>query len=103
MSKLLNCGLSLAEVIGMSTSRPALVVRRPDSAISAWAARGHLGAARSAVRYVFADVVGTTRQGSTLLHPVACYLGGAEMEVSTRPFETPYIIGHLDHHHHHHH
>lgn len=102
MSKLLNCGLPLAEVIGMSSSRPALAVRRPDL--------GHLGVGAvadiSVLRevesdYVFADVVGTTRQGSTLLHPVAVYLGGAEMEVSTRPFETPYIVGHIDHHHHH--
>ncbi len=104
MSKLLNCGLSLAEVIGMSTSRPALAIRRPDL--------GHLGigahADISVLRqvdsdYVFSDVVGTKRQGSTLLHPVAVYLGGREMEVSTRPFETPYIVGHLDHHSHHHH
>lgn len=99
MSKLLNCGLSLPEVIGMSTSRPALAVRRPDL--------GHLGVGATAdisvlrqvdSDYVFADVVGATRQGSTLLHPVACYLGGKEMEVSTRPFETLYIVGHLDHH-----
>jgi dihydroorotase len=98
MSKLLNCGLSLPEVLGMTTSRPALAIRRPDL--------GHLGVGApadiSVLRqvdsdYVFADVVGTTRQGSTLLHPVACYLGGKEMEISTRPFETPYIIGHLDH------
>jgi len=103
MSKLLNCGLSVPEVIGMSTSRPALAIRRPDL--------GHLGVGApadiSVLRqvesdYVFADVVGTTRQGSTLLHPVAVYLGGAEMEVSTRPFETPYILGHLDHHDHRH-
>ena len=103
MSKLLNCGLSVPEVIGMSTSRPALAIRRPDL--------GHLGGGApadiSVLRqvesdYVFADVVGTTRQGSTLLHPVAVYLGGAEMEVSTRPFETPYILGHLDHHDHRH-
>ncbi len=102
MSKLLNCGLSLPEVIGMSTSRPALAVRRPDL--------GHLGVGAvadiSVLRevesdYVFADVVGATRQGTTLLHPVACYLNGAEMEVSTRPFETPYIVGHIDHHDHH--
>ena len=104
MSKLLNCGLSLPEVIGMATSRPALAIRRPEL--------GHLGVGANAdisvlrevqSDYVFADVVGETRQGSTLLHPVACYLGGKEMEVSTRPFETPYIIGHLDHHPHHHH
>jgi dihydroorotase len=98
MSKLLNCGLPLPEVLGMATSRPALAIRRPEL--------GHLGAGApadiSVLRqvdsdYVFADVVGTTRQGSTLLHPVAGYLGGKEMEISTRPFETPYIIGHLDH------
>ena len=103
MSKLLNCGLSLPEVIGMSTSRPALAVRRPDL--------GHLGFGATAdisvlqqveSDYIFADVVGTTRQGSMLLHPVAVYLGGTEMEVSTRPFETPYILGHLDHHEHKH-
>ena len=104
ISKLLNCGLSLAEVIGMSTSRPALAIRHPEL--------GHLGVGATAdisvlrevqSDYVFADVVGTTRQGSKLLHPVAVYLGGREMEVSTRPFETPYILGHLDHHSHHHH
>ncbi len=104
MSKLLNCGLSLSEVIGMSTSRLALAIRRPDL--------GHLGVGASAdisvlrqvdSDYVFSDVVGARRQGSTLLHPVAVYLGGREMEVSTRPFETPYIVGHLDHHSHHHH
>lgn len=103
MSKLLNCGLSVSEVIGMSTSRPALAIRRTDL--------GHLGVGATAdvsvlrqvdSDYVFADVVGATRQGSTLLHPVAVYLAGAEMEVSTRPFETPYIVGHLDHHSHQH-
>jgi len=103
MSKLLNCGLSLPEVIGMSTSRPALAIRRPDL--------GHLGVGANAdisvlrevqSDYVFADVVGQTRQGSALLHPVACYLAGVRMEVSTRPFETPYIIGHIDHHDHQH-
>ena len=102
MSKLLNCGLSLPEVIAMSTNRPALAIRRPEL--------GHLGVGATAdisvlrqveSDYVFTDVVGTARQGSTLLQPVAVYLGGTEMEVSTRPFETPYILGHLDHHDHH--
>jgi dihydroorotase len=103
MSKLLNCGLPLADVIGMATSRPALAVRRPDL--------GHLGAGATAdisvlreaeSDYVFADVTGATRQGSTLLQPVACYLGGMEMEVTSRPFETPHVIGHFDHRHHQH-
>ena len=76
MSKLLNCGLTLPEVIGMSTSRPALAIRRPEL--------GHLGVGAPAditvlrqvdSNYVFEDVVGAKRQGSTLLQPVAVYLG----------------------------
>jgi dihydroorotase len=104
MSKLLNCGLTLPEVMGMATSRPALAIRRPEL--------GHLGVGApadiSVLRqvesdYRFADVVGVERQGSSLLHPVAVYVAGREMEVSTRPFETPYILGRLDHGSHHHH
>lgn len=99
MSKLLNCGLTLPEVIAMSTSRPALAIDRPDL--------GHLGAGAPAdiavleqvdSDYVFEDVTGTRRQGSTLLQPVAVYLGGREMEVSRRPFEEAFLIG--SHHHH---
>jgi dihydroorotase len=47
--------------------------------------------------FVFEDVVGNRRQGKTLLQPVACYLGGREMEVTHRPFEEPFIIGSHDH------
>lgn len=103
MSKLYNCGLRLADVIGMSTSRPALAIRRPDL--------GHLGVGavaditvlrEVASNYVFADVTGVARQGAKLLQPVACYLGGVEMEVSHRPFEAPFIGEHLHHHDHQH-
>lgn len=101
MSKLLNCGLTLPEVIGMSTSRPALAIRRPEL--------GHLGVGAPAditvlrqveSNYVFEDVVGTRRQGSTLLHPVAVYLAGKSMEVSRRPFEEPFILGSCHGHNH---
>lgn len=94
MSKLLNCGLSLPDVIGMSTSRPALAMRRPEL--------GHLGAGapaditvltQVASNYVFQDVEGVARQGSTLLQPVAVYLDGKPMEIARRPFEEPYILG----------
>ena len=100
MSKLLNCGLSLAEVIGMSTSRPALAIRHPEL--------GQLGAGAPAditvlkqvdSDYVFKDVMGTVRQGSTLLQPVAVYLGGREMEVSRRPFEESFLADSPRHHH----
>ncbi|MDC9826381.1 amidohydrolase/deacetylase family metallohydrolase [Devosia sp. ZB163] len=99
MSKLLNCGLSLPQVIAMSTSRPALAIRRPEL--------GHLGVGAPAditvlrqydSNYVFEDVVGTRRQGSTLLQPVAVYLDGKSMEVSRRPFEESFLTGH--HHQH---
>lgn len=94
MSKLLNCGLSLPQVIGMSTSRPALAMRRPEL--------GHLGVGAPAdvtvlrevdSDYVFSDVEGETRQGSTLLQPVGVYLAGRQMEVARRPFEEPYLLG----------
>jgi dihydroorotase len=99
MSKLLNCGLTVAEVIGMSTSRPALAVRRPDLGQLGVGAPADVTILRQyASDYVFADVVGTQRQGSTLLQPVAVYLDGKEMEVSRRPFEESFLKGH--HHNH---
>ncbi|MCT8971428.1 amidohydrolase/deacetylase family metallohydrolase [Microbaculum marinisediminis] len=94
MSKLINCGLSLSEAIGMATSRPALAINRPEL--------GHLGVGAPADvtvlrqvdgNYVFADVEGVRRQGTTLLQPMAVYLGGKRMEVARRPFEEPFIIG----------
>ncbi len=101
MSKLLNCGLTLPEVIGMSSNRPALAVRRPEL--------GHLGVGAPAditvlkqvdSNYMFEDVVGARRQGSTLLQPVAVYLAGKSMEISRRPFEEPFILGGCHGHHH---
>jgi len=94
MSKLLNCGLSLPEVIGMSANRPALAIGKPEL--------GHLGIGAVAditvlkqydSNYVFQDVVGKRRQGSSLLQPVSVYLGGKSMEVSRRPFEESFLIG----------
>src|SRR5690606_30703170 len=49
MSKLLNCGLTLPEVIGMSSNRPALAVRRPEL--------GHLGVGAPADITVLRQVV----------------------------------------------
>ncbi|MFE8151002.1 amidohydrolase/deacetylase family metallohydrolase [Brenneria goodwinii] len=88
MSKLLNCGISLASIIAMATNRPALAMRRSDL--------GHLGIGAIADITVleevekpfnFVDVGGDIRQGDRLLHPVAVYLGGKDMEISRRPFE----------------
>ncbi len=101
MSKLLNCGLSLAEVIGMSTSRPALAIQRPELGHLAVGAVADITVLREMEStYLFEDVVGQTRQGTRLLQPVAVYLGGKTMEVSRRPFEEPFLVG--GHHGHHH-
>ena len=101
MSKLVNCGLPLADAVGMATSRPALAIRRPDL--------GHLGigavADISVLRqvdsnFVFKDVVGMTRQATTLLQPVACYVGGREMKLTRRPFEEPFVTAREHQHQH---
>lgn len=96
MSKLHNCGLSLPQVIGMATNRPALAVRRPDLGQLGVGATADVTVLRQVNSdYVFADVEGVTRNGTTLLQPEACYLGGREMEISRRPFEEPFIsVGH---------
>ena len=92
MSKLINCGLPLTDVIGMATSRPALAMRRPELGHLSVGAVADISVLRQLdSHFVFEDVVGVTRQGSTLLQPVACYLGGKEMEVARRPFEEPFI------------
>ena len=102
MSKLLNCGLPLNDVIGMSTSRPALAIRRPDLGHLAVGAVADVSVLREVEsNFVFADVTGVSRQGTMLLQPVACYLGGTEMEVSQRPFEAASIGAHAHDHHHH--
>lgn len=88
MSKLIGCGVSLADAIGMATNRPALAMRRPDL--------GHLGVGAPAditllrevaAPFTFKDVVGAAREGKRLLQPAGMYLAGNEMEIATRPFE----------------
>ena len=102
MSKLLNCGLPLSDIIGMSTSRPALAIRRPDLGHLAVGAVADISVLRQVESdFVFTDVTGVNRQGTTLLQPVACYLGGTEMEVSQRPFEAAFIGAHAHDHHRH--
>ena len=94
MSKLYNCGLSLAEVIGMSASRPALAIGRPELGQLGVGAPADITVLRDMESdYVFSDVVGATRQGSRLLQPEAVYLAGRDMEVARRPFEEPHLIG----------
>lgn len=94
MSKLLGCGLSLPAVVGMSSNRPALAIRRPEL--------GHLGVGAPAditvlklceSDFPFRDVTGLERRGRTLLQPSAVFVAGCEMEIGARPFEAPFIVG----------
>jgi len=101
MSKLLNCGLSLPQVIAMSTSRPALAMRHPELGQLGVGAPADITVLREVPSdFVFQDVVGERRQGTRLLQPEAAYIAGREMEISRRPFEEPFLIG--DHHGHRH-
>ena len=102
MSKLLNCGLTLPEVVGMSANRPALAIRRPEL--------GHLGVGAPAditvlrqvdSDYVFEDVVGDTPAG---LDPASAGSGLSRRQGDggeRRPFEEPFILaGRASHDHH---
>ena len=90
MSKLLNCGLSLSDVIDMSTSRPALAIGRPEL--------GHLGVGAVAditvleqvdSSYVFSGRRRHQAPGSSLLQPVAVYLGDATWKSAVGPSRKP--------------
>ncbi|ADO42197.1 amidohydrolase/deacetylase family metallohydrolase [Ketogulonicigenium vulgare] len=92
MSKLLNCGMSVAEVVAASANAPALAVRRPEL--------GHLGVGAIAditalqvvdAGFTFTDVRGQTRKGDRLFHPMAVYQAGREAEIARRTFEEPFF------------
>ncbi|MHA1566296.1 MAG: amidohydrolase/deacetylase family metallohydrolase, partial [Alphaproteobacteria bacterium] len=89
MSKLVNCGIPLAEVIGMASNAPALAMKRPEL--------GHLSVGAVADRsviaevereYEFRDVRGLTRPGTMVLEPDVLIVGGVEIEPEARPFEN---------------
>ncbi|MAQ83983.1 MAG: amidohydrolase/deacetylase family metallohydrolase [Maritimibacter sp.] len=88
MSKLLNCGLTVAETLARSSNRPALAINRPEL--------GHLGVGAVAditvlqvneAKITFEDVRGIRRDGDKLFYPVAVYMAGRESEIARRPFE----------------
>lgn len=93
MSKLLNCGLPLADVIGMSSNRPALAIRRPElGQLGVGAAADITVLKLEASDFTFRDVAGETRQGTHLLQPLAVYLAGKPTELGRRPFEEPHLL-----------
>jgi len=89
MSKLVNCGIPLAEVIGMASDAPALAMKRPEL--------GHLGVGAVADisviaeverEFEFRDVQGLTRPGAMVLEPDVLIVGGVAIEPEARPFEN---------------
>ena len=89
MSKLLNCGLSIAQVVAMATEAPARAMRRGDL--------GHLAPGAPAditllsereTPAPFRDTAGCTRQGSRLLRPEGLYLAGRPMTLAPRGWEA---------------
>ena len=88
MSKLVNCGVSLEDVIAMATDRPARATGRND--------RGHLAIGTPADitllqevhrPFTFRDVEGNAKEGAFLFATRGCFVGGAFREPMPRPFE----------------
>lgn len=97
MSKMLNFGVPIEQVVAMSTNRPALAIGRPEL--------GHLGVGAVADIAVldvvdadipFADVHGNTRRGTRLIRAVAAFNAGREAELARRPFEDRFCSASAD-------
>lgn len=93
MSKVLNFGVPVEQVVAMSANRPALAIGRPEL--------GHLGVGAVADIAVldvvdadisFADVHGNTRRGTRLIRALAAFNAGREAELARRPFEDRFCL-----------
>lgn len=91
MSKLMTCGLPLADVVAMVTDAPARALGRPDI--------GHLAPGAPAdislvdkveANFPFVDVSGVRREGAFLLRPRGLLRAGIPVTPDPRPWETPY-------------
>ena len=111
MSKLLNCGIDLADLIRMTTDAPARAMRRAGGGSSGSGSSGaeslgdlavgslaDLTVLRVAeVPLAFVDVSGARRDGLRLLRPVGLVRAGVWHEPAPRPWETPLSAAHADH------
>ena len=107
MSKLMNCGIDIVDLIRMTTDAPARAMGRGAATPTALAARnGHGGAMPNAlgdlavgatadlsvlriaeVPLSFVDVSGVRRDGVRLLRPVGLVRAGIWHDPATRPWE----------------
>jgi len=89
MSKFLNLGFSLAEVVSMATERPAKIIARDDKLgtlkVGAPADVSIMELVEGAVEFV--DTVKNTRQGNKYLRPVQTVKAGRPYG---RPFPSPF-------------
>jgi dihydroorotase len=80
LSKFLNLGMPLPEVIDCATRRPALAMRRPDLGVLTPGAVADVAIFRlEEGEYTFHDVLMTSRRGSVRLVNTCTILGGDEL------------------------
>ena len=91
MSKMMTCGVTLAEAVAMATDAPARAMGRPDL--------GHLAPGAVAdislidtveANFPFVDVAGVKREGAYLLRPRGLVRAGVPVAPDPRPWETAY-------------
>jgi dihydroorotase len=88
MSKLLNCGAPLEDVIRMATDAPARALRRDDLGHLAVGAIADVSLLRVAeVALEFVDAIGVRRDGVRLLRPVGLIRAGCWYDPVPRPWE----------------
>jgi dihydroorotase len=88
MSKLINCGIAMPDVVAMATKNPAQAMGRADL--------GHLSAGSVAdisligvrqTTFEFVDTLGKTKTGNCMLQAHGLFLGGKFLEAAARPWE----------------
>ena len=88
MSKLLNCGIAVEDVIRMATDAPARALRRSELGHLAVGAPADISLLRIAeVPLSFVDAVGVRRDGVRLLRPVGLLRAGQWYDPAPRPWE----------------
>ena len=89
MSKLMHCGVALADAIAMATHHPATAMGRPDLGhitIGGPADLTLLKLVDAPLRFV--DVLGQERIGSSRLSPCGAFAAGQYIESEPRDFES---------------
>ena len=93
LSKYLNLGLSLREVVARATTRPAAAISRPELGRLAVGAPADIALFRlEKGDYTFRDVAMRERHGAVWLVNTATYRGGALMPRGAAPPPAPWVV-----------